>query len=65
MHVCWWVLECVVEALGLYGALVADVSGCFYVCDVFVVFGEHLVGFAFAVGVVHPTVCYIHSLYIG
>ena len=56
MHVCWWVLECVVEALGLYGALVADVSGCFYVCDVFVVFGEHLVGFAFAVGVVHPVV---------
>lgn len=56
VHVCWWVLECVVEALGFDWAVFADFACFGYVGDVFVFFGEHLVGFVFAVGVLHPLV---------
>lgn len=57
MHVCWGELEGVVEALGLYGAAVADLSCLCDVGDVFVVFGEHVVGLVFAVGFVGPVGC--------
>jgi len=50
VHVCWGELEGVVEALGLYGAGVADLACLCDVGDVFVVFGEHVVGLAEAVG---------------
>lgn len=56
MHVCCWELECVVEALGLDGAVVAYLAGLCDVGDVFVVVGEHLVGFVFAVGLCPPVV---------
>lgn len=56
MHVYGWVLEGVVEALFSDCAGFADVAGLCDVGDVFVFFGEHEVGFAFAVGVVHPVV---------
>ena len=48
MHVCWGVFEGVFEALGFDWAGVADVSGFGDVGDVFVVFGEHVVGLAAA-----------------
>ena len=54
MHVCWWVFEGVFEALGLYGAGGADGAGLLDVGDVFVVFGEHVVGLAAAVGFLGP-----------
>ena len=56
MHVCWWVLECVVEAFCFDCAVFADFSCFGDVGDVFVFFGEHEVGFVFAVGVLHPLV---------
>ena len=48
MHVCWGVFEGVLEALGFDWAGVADLSGACDVGDVFVVFGEHVVGLAAA-----------------
>ena len=54
MHVCWWVFEGVFEAFFLYGAVCADLSCACDVGDVFVFFGEHEVGFLFAVCVVEP-----------
>ena len=56
MHVCWWEFECVFEALFFGWALVAEGSCALDVGDVFVGFGEHEVGFAFAGGVFHPVV---------
>lgn len=61
MHVCWGEFECVFEAFGLYGAVVADLSGACDVGDVFVFFGEHEVGFVFAVGLVKPC-CFGYSV---
>ncbi len=40
--------------MGSYVAVFADLSGLCDVGDVFVFFGEHEVGFAFAVGLLHP-----------
>lgn len=54
MHVCWGELEGVVEAFGCDGAVFADLACACDVGDVFVFFGEHLVGFVFAVGLVEP-----------
>ena len=57
MHVGWWVFEGVVEALGLDGAGGADVSCLGDVGDVFVVFGEHVVGLAAAGCAGGPVFC--------
>lgn len=61
MHVCCGVLERVVEAVLFDWAFAADLSCLFDVGDVFVVFGEHEVCFAFAVGVFSP----VSLVYIG
>ena len=58
MHVDGVVFEGVVEALGLDGALLADLAGVEDVGDVFVAFGEHFVCASSAVGFCLP------SLYI-
>lgn len=57
MHVCWWVFEGVFEALGFDWAGGADFSCAGDVGDVFVVFGEHVVGLAAAVGFGGPVFC--------
>jgi hypothetical protein len=54
MHVRCGEFECVFEALGFYWAGSAEFSGGWDVGDVFVVFGEHLVCFAGAVGLCSP-----------
>lgn len=54
MHVSRRELQGVVQALGFDWAGSAEVACCGYVGDVFVGFGEHLVGFVFAVGLVFP-----------
>lgn len=54
VHVCWGELEGVVEAFGCDLAVFADLACACDVGDVFVFFGEHLVGFVFAVGLVEP-----------
>ena len=54
MHVCCWVLECVVEALGLDFAGLADLFCLLYVGDVFVVLGEHVVCLSAACGFFDP-----------
>ena len=63
MHVYGVVFECVVEALCGDWAGGAEFS-CFEdVGDVFVVLGEHEVGFAFAVGVLLPSVCCLYIVF--
>jgi len=54
VHVCWGEFEGVLEAGLLDGAVFADLACCGDVGDVFVFFGEHEVGFVFAVCLVKP-----------
>lgn len=54
MHVGWGEFEGVFEAFGLDGAVFADGACACDVGDVFVFFGEHEVGFSFAVCKVEP-----------
>lgn len=60
VHVCGWEGEGVLEALFLYGAVVADFSCLWDVGCVFVFFGEHEVGEVFAVGFVLPWFVCLH-----
>jgi hypothetical protein len=59
VHVCWGEAEGVFDAVGLDCAVVAEGSCSADVGDVFVFFGEHEVGFSFAVCLVEPC-CFVY-----